>query len=250
MSDLWKRHIRKITLVDRIREAIEVYRWAHLRYLEDKYLDDRKNYWETLHGYYHDLRAVGPSQQEEVNQKVYAQSRATISEFLDRNGFDLAGKKVLEIGIGAGFFTRLLAEKKPKILHGMDISQTAVQKVDNVLKQMNGINYKLWCADAVQGIPTQEKYDYIVMLDVTQHITNRSQLLSALKNIQNSLEPKGVYILTSYLTQPNGQTHEAFHVRYWPLNVYKEIFSDMGWRYTIYEKPFDMKELFAIAPKN
>ncbi len=94
-------------------------------------------------------------------------------------------KKILEAGVGTGYFTELLA--KMGDLEGVDISEEML----NVLrKKIKGVKLK---KANILSMKLNKKYDVIVSVRVISHF-NKSEALQALRNLSAHAKPNGVII--------------------------------------------------------
>ena len=85
------------------------------------------------------------------------------------NGGLNADSRVLELGCGAGIFTKLLAKKvKNGIIEAVDLSEKSVAVAKNELKDRNNIHFDV--ADVVKYQPKNSDFDMITLMDVIEHI--------------------------------------------------------------------------------
>jgi len=240
----------RIGFFRKLHELRLVWQWARKQFQHDLYAKNPELYWDTLHNTYDDLRAVGPSMKDnDKNRMEYAKSLPMFEEFTEGaflNNF------VLEVGVGQGFFTNVISHKDPSCLHGIDISQASINKTLTLFegrKEWNGTVFNFWTSDITKNRPSKLAYNVIVMIDVSQHFPTKEKLISALHNIKSCLLPGGIVILTSYLKAYNtGTPHENFHVKYWGIQDFKQVFPEDKWKYNIYPETFNSKQLFAIVP--
>lgn len=97
-----------------------------------------------------------------------------------------ADKKVLEIGCGTG---DLLVHLKPKYGVGIDISSEMIKiaKVKHPLKKLH------FQATPIENFKTREKFDYIYMSDVIEHLTDTK---SSFKSIGKLVNKDTIFINT------------------------------------------------------
>lgn len=93
---------------------------------------------------------------------------------------------VLEIGPGAGFYTRLICvHKSVKHYTAIDIGGAFLEylrpRLENV-KQNKSFSYELVQGEAV-GTDLADKYDFIVLLSAVHHIPNRLELFEKLNSL-------------------------------------------------------------------
>src|SRR5271157_2469315 len=95
------------------------------------------------------------------------------------------GKYVLEIGVGNGSDVRELHAKGLKV-HVLDITPTALQKVENITEGQ-------WIASRIEFLP-EAKFDIAISHLVTQHLGNEA-LARQIKFVLRSLRPHAVFAM-------------------------------------------------------
>lgn len=129
------------------------------------------------------------------NPHLYSPSLKQKAENILAN---LRGKKVLDIGCGSGWISRLAIDRGFEIT-AMDISKKVVE--ENIFYQKNsGIKYDMIQGSAVAIPFPDQSFDSIIMTEVLEHLPNPQ---SALKEIHRVLKPGG----TLALSVPNGRTY-------------------------------------------
>ena len=159
---------------------------------------NNETYWKELHGSFNGrLKAVGwPSLSESFNEAKYL---SETQSFLDALEFcPLTSKspvRLLEIGIGIGFWTSLLMERLSKFdfhMTGLDISEDALAVVrarfpDVELEQadLRTVNPDLFL----------HRFDLVTALMVLLHLTVPSEFDNALRFAARSVRPEGTLLL-------------------------------------------------------
>ncbi|MFX0186787.1 MAG: class I SAM-dependent methyltransferase [Candidatus Hodarchaeota archaeon] len=95
--------------------------------------------------------------------------------FLDNIDED---SKILDIGCGNGYLTKKLAQKARKVI-GIDIDK---KNIDFAKKYYNNENI-LYINCEVSKYDFKEKFDYVIMSNVLEHIEDRKKLLERVKNL-------------------------------------------------------------------
>jgi len=96
----------------------------------------------------------------------------------------------------------------------------------------------------ITKVKLASKYDLILMIDVTQHITSDAKFRYALKNIKKSLNRNSLFIVTSWLDK---YKKNSFYEKSRTLENYKEVFHS----YNISESiKFRDKFIFSITGKS
>jgi len=96
--------------------------------------------------------------------------------------------KVADIGFGTGFGTHLLAQNADEV-HGYDVDEDALQFAKTVFpfKEL-----KFHHGDISKGIVG--KYDYVVMIDVIEHIKDD---MTAIVNVRKMINKNGSFICST-----------------------------------------------------
>ena len=149
---------------------------------------------------------------EAQNKKMYEEAAKVFIALCNREDINFHNAKVLEIGCGNGFYTKLLYNLGVKDYIGVDIT--------NVLFPVHRKNFpefkfirKDITKDKIEG-----KFDLILMIDVIQHIVNKDKLTSALDNIKNCLSDNGIFMVSPI--KKKSKRH-LFYVRWWSLEDIK-----------------------------
>jgi 2-polyprenyl-3-methyl-5-hydroxy-6-metoxy-1,4-benzoquinol methylase len=217
----------------------------NLMRLERKYKGDRgydvKRFWDDLHTKFKsDLRSVGRYRDLDKDIAVYANSKQIFIRLCSKAGIDFKKSKVLEIGCGNGYWASVVAELGCLDYMGFDISDFAIKMAAGRFP-----SYKFQCFD-VSEKKIQDKYDVIMMIDVTQHIVKKDKFMYAMQNIKNATKKDGYIILTSYLQDK--PEHYNFFCVPWHLEDYQTVFQKDSTRFTI-EDGFNEKQIFVIELK-
>ena len=113
-------------------------------------------------------------------------------------------QKILEIGVGTGFISRLLAKKGK--FYGMDISQEMLDKASEVLKHARLIKGDILTKKI------KDKFDTVVTVRVISHF-NKKDATKALENIAKLLNKYGEVVfnlenksLIRRIARKNGRT--------------------------------------------
>lgn len=103
-------------------------------------------------------------------------------------------RRVLEIGHGAGFYTRQICEyPSVKEYTGIDINRQFFSYLATKLQSIKDIKYNLICGDVLSAEIDDGKYDLIVLFSTVHHIPDRVGLFLKLKR---ALSENGVIFCT------------------------------------------------------
>ncbi|MBC7254366.1 MAG: class I SAM-dependent methyltransferase [Actinobacteria bacterium] len=179
---------------------------------------DAEAYWKDRflkHGM--SFRGVGNEGFDETRNRLeYERSLREFQSALLQAGVDFAGKKVMEIGVGNGFYLNFCA-KDSAYYCAVDITDALFAELSRRYPEVHFIK-----AD-VCNLNLDEKFDIIIMIDVIEHIVNENDLASAMANVKNCLAPNGVFILGPVHKRT---TKHLFYVHFWSLDVITKFFQD------------------------
>ncbi|MCP3929012.1 MAG: class I SAM-dependent methyltransferase [Bacteroidetes bacterium] len=108
--------------------------------------------------------------------------------------FDLNGKIIMDFGCGMGGMSLWYATNFDCHVHGVDIDGHHIEIAKSIQQKHKVENILFEKRDITQS-PTTEKYDFIVLNDVAEHI-RFDILLSILKVLNKSLSPSGKILVT------------------------------------------------------
>lgn len=101
-------------------------------------------------------------------------------------------KKVLEIGCGDGFASRIVAQSVEK-LTCTDVDKEFIEKIISNNKDTAYKNLEFDYHDNLKSEYKRDEFDAIYMLDVLEHI-NKNEENIFLTNTCKALKPKGIFI--------------------------------------------------------
>jgi 2-polyprenyl-3-methyl-5-hydroxy-6-metoxy-1,4-benzoquinol methylase len=104
----------------------------------------------------------------------------------------LAGKKVLEVGCGAGRFTELMLEAGAHVF-ACDLSRAAEANFENCRRF--GENYFVCQADALKLPVVPHSFDFVICMGVIQHTPSPEATIAALAR---HLQPGGMLVMDHY----------------------------------------------------
>lgn len=102
---------------------------------------------------------------------------------------------VLEIGLGNGFFTKMLAEKFDNVI-AVDGSQITIDNVGKELLEFNNIEY---ICSYIENLKLDKKMNNIVMSHILEHL---EEPVDALKNVKKLMNKDTVL----YISVPNAMS--------------------------------------------
>lgn len=146
--------------------------------------------------------------QNDKKQKYYSLgfNRPVLMRMMSKMG-DLEGKKILELGCGQGWFTKLLVEKGAEVW-AFDISNEAIEITRNLIESCNlqgKVHLEQMAAENLQY--DSNKFDIVVGLAILHHL----DIDLTCREIRRVLKPGG----KAYFMEPLG--HNPL------LNLYRKL---------------------------
>lgn len=179
---------------------------------------DAESYWRdrlSKHGMA--FRGVGhEGLDEQRNRLIYEQSLREFVDILKQAKIEFAGKKIMEIGVGNGFYLDFCA-RGSSCYWAIDITDVLFPEL---AKQYPNVHFLK--ADVCK-MDIKEKFDIILMIDVLEHIVTENNLRSALYNLKGCLSDNGVLILGPVL---NKAKKHLFYVRFWDMGHIMQYFHE------------------------
>jgi methionine biosynthesis protein MetW len=140
---------------------------------------------------------------------------------------------VLDVGCGDGSFLHYLATSKGCTGIGLDISPAAVQ-----LAKEKGVKAYI-CDVENQLIPVKEKFDFVTMIDLLEHLRNPESVLRKFRSFTKC----GVFsytnaawwkyrlsILRGHIPQQTGPYKSSVHLWLWSFSDFKHMLIKSGWK--------------------
>jgi len=180
-----------------------------------------REFWDRRLAEQFDLRGTGqPGLSAAYNRACYRLRRRVLDDALRQQAFDPAGKKVLDVGCGTGFFTAWYLHRGASVT-GIDIAPTSVERL-----QARHPEARFVLAD-VSEAALGEGFDLVNAFDVLYHITDDARWERAVTTLAAAVEPGGLLLLTD--TFPTeGERPEAEHNRMRPLACYRPLLDAAG----------------------
>lgn len=174
-------------------------------------------YWENRFSKFGD-NIQGPGDEsisEEDNRKMYEEAAVAFDKILEDEKIDLANSRVLEIGLGNGFYTDILHKKGVKSYTGVDITDVLF---DGYRQKYDGFEF-IKCDITTEKI--EGEFDFIMLIDVSQHIVEEVKIKAALEMIKGCMAEKAVFLIT-----PLGEETKKllFYVHHWSPEFVKSMF--------------------------
>lgn len=176
-------------------------------------------YWHARLGHFgFDLRGVGRIDlTPDENAAVYAEAWTVLKQAMG----DVAGKRVLDVGCGTGYFAERLHAEGIGDYVGVDITDVLHPGLQRRLPQA----YLLKLDITKDPLPPT-KFDVALMIDVTQHIIDDAGFKHALAEIAGHVVPGGLLLVSSWL---DPTARNSLYERSRGIEDYKAAFP--GWSF-------------------
>jgi len=207
-----------------------------------------REFWNELLSESFDLRGVGHFRlSEEENRRMYEAKRAAIEGELARHGVRVGpDTRALELGCGVGFWTEFLRARGVKSYTGNDITPVSVEKLSARFPE-----YRFLLGDAGDIALQASAFDFAMMIDVTQHITDDAKFARAMKNVWQSLAPGATFLITYWDPADSASLTTRLRLnrieKPRPLADYTRIWGETGTAATVIATiPFNDKALAVV----
>jgi SAM-dependent methyltransferase len=149
-----------------------------------------QEFWDQRLSEHFDLRGTGETGLSlAYNRACYELRREVLARALAEAGFEPAGRTVLDVGCGTGFFTAWYLSRGAKVT-GMDIAPTSVERL-----RARHPEARFVLSD-VSEVALAERYALVNAFDVLYHITDDARWERAVRNLARAVEPGGLLLLT------------------------------------------------------
>lgn len=178
-----------------------------------------REFWQRRLSEQFDLRGTGETGLSlAYNRACYELRRAVLDRALDEAGVDPAGRTVLDVGCGAGFFTAYYLARGARVT-GLDIAPVAIERLAARHPEARFV-----LAD-VSETPVEGRFDVVNVFDVLLHITDDERWERAVRHLASAVAPGGVLLITDTFASLEGL---ASHNRSRPLASYRYVLAGAG----------------------
>jgi SAM-dependent methyltransferase len=178
-----------------------------------------REFWQRRLSEHFDLRGTGESGLSlAYNRACYALRRSVLDRALADAGATLAGRTVLDVGCGTGFFTAYYLERGARVT-GLDIAPVAVERL-----AARHPEARFLLAD-VSEAEISGRFDIVNAFDVLYHITDDARWERAVRHLAAAVAPGGLLLATDTFAALGGL---ALHNRSRPLDRYRALLAEAG----------------------
>jgi 2-polyprenyl-3-methyl-5-hydroxy-6-metoxy-1,4-benzoquinol methylase len=179
---------------------------------------NNKEYWENrLHS---NLTLQGTGHRGfdlEYNRWMYKAQRECMDEILQKHNIDVAGKNVLDIGSGSGFYVEYFLDHGASSITGVDITQASKRYLQEQFPTGTFITADISETD----LPLQSHYNIISAMGVLYHIIDDQKFQHAIRNLCSRLATGGIIFITDSFVKPI--LPSAKHACFRPLKDYLQV---------------------------
>jgi SAM-dependent methyltransferase len=178
-----------------------------------------REFWQRRLSEHFDLRGTGETGLSlAYNRACYALRRSVLDRALRESGVGIAGRRVLDVGCGTGFFTAYYLERGASVT-GLDIAPVAVERL-----RARHPEARFLLAD-VSEAALAERFDVVNAFDVLYHITDDARWERAVRHLAAAVAPGGILLATDTFAPLGGL---AAHNQSRPLARYRELLGAAG----------------------
>ncbi len=179
-----------------------------------------REFWEQRLSEHFDLRGTGETGLSlAYNDACYALRREVLTRTLADRGFDPAGRTVLDVGCGSGFFTRYYLARGARVT-GIDITAVSVEKLRARHPEATFV------LGDVSEQPVAGRFDLVNAFDVLYHIVDDERWERAIRHLCDAVAPGGLLLLTDGFPRTEQPAREAAHNRMRSMARYQRALRD------------------------
>jgi len=159
----------------------------------------------------------------EYNIWLYRARLSVLRRLLKERKINCSGRKVLDIGVGTGFYINFWEKLGVKHITGIDITTKAVSELKKRYP-----NYRFMNADVSKSefLSINEKFDIITVFDVLFHIVKQDEFEQAIKNLKNLCHRDTIILVMDHFLKEYKTS--GWHENDRTLKYYKNILSSNG----------------------
>ncbi|MBI5708742.1 MAG: class I SAM-dependent methyltransferase [Candidatus Eisenbacteria bacterium] len=178
-----------------------------------------REFWDRRLAEHFDLRGTGETGLSlAYNRACYALRREVLERALREAGLDPAGRQVLDVGCGTGFFTAHYLARGAQVT-GLDIAPTSVERLRARFPAARFVLADVSEAD-IEG-----RFDIVNAFDVIYHITDDARWEAALRRLGAAVAAGGLLLVTDTFVDLGTL---ASHNRMRPLERYRAVLAPLG----------------------
>jgi SAM-dependent methyltransferase len=178
-----------------------------------------REFWDRRLSEQFDLRGTGETVMSlAYNRACYALRAQVLARALAAERLDPAGRTVLDVGCGSGFFTAWYLARGARVT-GIDIAPTSVQRLS-----ARHPDARFMLAD-VSETPVEGTFDIVNAFDVLYHIVDDTRWEAAVRHLARAVAPGGALLVTDAFADMGAL---AGHNRMRPLARWRALLEPAG----------------------
>ncbi len=182
-----------------------------IKYKPEKYWEERLNKNFSLGGVGH----LGFSLI--YNIWLYKAKLYTIRRILKNNNINCQGKKLLDIGVGTGFYLSFWEKLGVKSIAGIDITSKSIEELTKKYPKYKFVKANI----GDEKLSINEKFDIISAFDVLFHIVRNNEFEQAIRNIKKFSHKDTIFLIMDNFLKEYKPAHKHESDR--TLEYYKKI---------------------------
>jgi len=212
-----------------------------IKYIPEKYWEERLNKDFSLSGVGHLGFGL------EYNIWLYKSRLHVLRGLLIKNNIVCKGKKILDIGVGTGFYIDFWEKLGAKKITGIDITNKSIEELKEKYPNYRFTKGNISTLDYNKKFP-DEKFDIITAFDVLFHIVNEEDFKNAIENIRKFSHKETIIlimdnILKEYKPAREHENDRTFLYYKKVLNSYSREIKEIKPLFYFMNTPIDIKRI-------
>jgi len=223
------------------RRAVHKLIYGPVRYRGKRGYNAERYWTDRLRDYGSSLKGPGHEGLSDLeNKRIYDSSARVLLNALARERLDLQRCRLLEVGCGNGYFTRLCRTHGVVNYVGIDITDTMF---DEFRTEFPG--YVFEKADVTRATHGAGNNDIVLVIDVLEHITTGEGLDAALSWVRSQLALGG-RLFIALPTSNESDSSGLFYLRFW---AEADLVARFGELDILHREPFRFGQLYTLSHK-
>ncbi|MEZ5332962.1 MAG: class I SAM-dependent methyltransferase [Thermoanaerobaculia bacterium] len=156
------------------------------------------------------------------NAWLYRALREAVEGVLDERGLELAGRSILDVGSGGGFWLDVLSARGPARLSAVEWTRVAARRLEARYPRVD-----VRCVDiSSPELELPGPFDLVTAISVLFHVVDDAAFERALSHLAANVAPGGWLLLSGVLRKR--RLPAAAHVRFRPRSAYAEPLERAG----------------------